>query len=54
MKFSLSDNYVFYILSDAAVSLEVNDVIIIDHFVGDPKAKEGWKGAKMGDEVLSE
>ena len=49
MKFSLSDNYVFYILSDAAVSLEVNDVIIIDHFMTNPFA--GWKGAKIGDEV---
>jgi len=52
IKAPLNDNYYFHAHSDAAVSLTINGVQIIDHFMSDPW--KGFRDAEWGQIVTSD
>ena len=48
----VNDNYYFHAHSDAAISVTINGVKIIDHFMSNPF--KGFKDADWGSEVTSD
>lgn len=48
----INDNYYFHAHSDGAVSVKINEIEIIDHFM--TNSEKGFKGAEWGQEVKSE